>query len=390
MMVDHEAIMRAAIRLAEQGIGTVSPNPPVGAVAVRDGRVIAEGYHRKFGGPHAEADLIGNATVDFRGADLYVTLEPCAFHGKTPPCSDAVIAAGFSRVFCGCDDPNPLTSGKSYEQFAAAGIGVHRDVLSSEARSLIAPYLCRTRYGRPLVTAKWAMSLDGKIASRSGDAAWISAEETRNTTRAERATFDAILIGSGTAQADDPKLTTSTDLLPNPRRVILDSTLQLDRKSQLVRTVGEAPVWVYASANHSKEPEFVERKRVLQECGVVVEVIDPDHSRGVCLDRLLACLSDRGFTSLLVEGGGQVLGSFCDQGKVDRVCVVISPKVIGGTSAPGPVAGLGLERMSEVHEIAGFWRNSAPDQIFTGFCTPEGRGEINPLATAESEPDSAI
>ena len=195
---------------------------------------------------------------------------------------------------------------------------------------------------------------------------------------------------SGTAQADDPKLTTSTDLLPNPRRVILDSTLQLDRKSQLVRTVGEAPVWVYASANHSKEPEFVERKRVLQECGVVVEVIDPDHSRGVCLDRLLASLSDRGITSLLVEGGGQVLGSFCDQGKVDRVCVVISPKVIGGTSAPGPVAGLGLERMSEVHEIAGFWRNSAPDQIFTGFCTPEGRGEINPLATAESEPDSAI
>ncbi len=389
-MVDHDAMMRTAIRLAEKGIGTVSPNPPVGAVAVRDGRIIAEGYHQKFGGPHAEANLIENTTVDLRGADLYVTLEPCAYHGKTPPCSDAVIAAGFSRVFCGCDDPNPLTSGKSYEQFAAAGIEVHRDVLSSEARSLIAPYLCRTRYRRPLVTAKWAMSLDGKIATRSGDAAWISAEETRNATRAERANFDAILIGSGTAQADDPRLTTPADHLPNPRRVILDSTLQLDRESRLVRTVGEAPVWVYASTRHAEDPTFGERKDLLEECGVTVELIDPDRSGRVCLDRLLSSLSDRGVTSLLVEGGGQVLGSFCDQGKVDRVCVVISPKVIGGTSAAGPVGGLGLERMSEVHEIAGFWRNSAPDQIFTGYCTPEGRGEINPLATAESDPDSAI
>ncbi|MCA8962394.1 MAG: bifunctional diaminohydroxyphosphoribosylaminopyrimidine deaminase/5-amino-6-(5-phosphoribosylamino)uracil reductase RibD, partial [Planctomycetes bacterium] len=234
------AFMMRAIDLADRGIGFVSPNPPVGAVAVRDGEIVAEGYHHRFGAPHAEANLI--ASVPPRvlvGADLYVTLEPCAHHGKTPPCTDAIIDARFRSVTYGVEDPNPLTRGKGPTRLRTAGIEVECGVEAIAIRRQLAPYLRWIRSGLPLVTAKWAMTADGRIATSSGDARWISSEAMLDRTRAERGRYDAILIGSGTQRADDPRLTSGGSAAREPLRVLLSSSFELEDEERLPTTIGE-------------------------------------------------------------------------------------------------------------------------------------------------------
>jgi len=367
--------MLRALALAERGVGRVSPNPPVGAVAVRDGAIVGEGWHRAFGGPHAEADLIARAGAACRGADLYVTLEPCDHHGKTPPCSEAVIAAGFRRVFIACDDPNPVTSGRSAPRFAAAGIEVVRGVEEAAARRLLAPYLCRTIAGRPLVTAKWAMTADGRVADATGDAKWISAEETRRRTRAGRSRFDAILIGSGTARSDDPLLTARTRGRPDPARVVADSALALALDSRLVATAREVPLLVAASEGRAGEPGFAARRAALESAGAEVEILPADGAGRVSLPGLLAELARRGVCHLLVEGGPGLLGALFDARLIDRVLAVISPKLIGGARAPGPIGGSGIDRMAAALDLSGAtWRASGPDRILEGSITPVGEG----------------
>ncbi len=372
--------MARAIEVARRGAGSVSPNPPVGAVAVRDGEILGEGWHGSFGGPHAERDLIERLIASrgadaCRGADLYVTLEPCAHHGKTPPCSDAVIAQDFARVFVGCDDPNPLTTGRSYAQFAAAGISVVRGVEESSARALIAGYLCRHHASRALVTAKWAMTADGRIATATGDARWISADETRAETRRERSTYDAILVGIGTVRADNPDLTARTEGVGNPARVVLDSTLSIDLQTRLVASAAETPLLVLGSAAHATDANFEERRRALEAVSVEVAVL-PAVGGHVPPLTILEELARRGHATVLVEGGGRVHGAFLAAGLIDRVQIIVAPKLCGGESAPGPVGGRGLGRMAEAPTIVDpIWRQVGQDMILEGSVTPAGRGE---------------
>ena len=392
--------MARAIEAARRGAGMVSPNPIVGAVAVRAGEIIGEGWHSVYGGLHAERDLIARITREHgveacRGADLYVTLEPCAHHGKTPPCSEAVIEAGFARVFVGCDDPNPKTRGRSYEQFAAAGIPVVRGVEERAARELTAAYLCQQHAGRSLLTAKWAMTADGKIATATGDAAWISAEETRAATRRERGTFDAILVGIGTVRADDPSLTARTEGVRDPLRVVLDPHVSIDRGSRLVESAKETPLLIIAASEAAGDHDFETRREALVEAGVEVALVSAAAHPGSALqdsapqdsalqhgERRLAPLatleelSRRGVAHVLLEGGGQIHGAFLDAGLVDRVQVIVAPKICGGAGALGPVLGRGVESMAEAPQIADpRWRVVGPDLILEGSVTAAGRGE---------------
>jgi diaminohydroxyphosphoribosylaminopyrimidine deaminase/5-amino-6-(5-phosphoribosylamino)uracil reductase len=321
-----ESWMRRALELAARGRGAVEPNPMVGAVAVREGVIVGEGWHQQFGGPHAEVFALSG---EARGATLYVTLEPCCHQGKTPPCTKAVIAAGISRVVAAMLDPFPKVAGGGFVELRAAGIAVENGVCEAEARELNAPYLTLLEKGRPWVIAKWAMTLDGRIATRTGDSKWISNEGSRRKVHELRGRVDAIVVGSGTALADDPALTARP---PGPRvatRVVLDRRGRLPLTSQLVRTAREVPTLVVTECDGA----------AFREAGC--EVLNAD------LSGLMGELGRRRCTNVLVEGGAGVLGAFFDAGLVDEVEAFVAPVVIGGESARSPVGGAGVEKIGE-------------------------------------------
>jgi diaminohydroxyphosphoribosylaminopyrimidine deaminase / 5-amino-6-(5-phosphoribosylamino)uracil reductase len=345
---DPAVVMRRALELAVRGVGAVEPNPTVGAVLVGDSlELIAEGWHQRFGGPHAEIEVITNAGARAAGATLFVTLEPCSHQGKTAPCSEAILRAGIRKVVVACRDPNPRVDGKGIAALRAAGVEVDEGLLAEEARDLTAPFRKLVLRKEPWVHAKWAMSLDGKIATPSGDSRWISNETSRALVHRLRGRMDAIVVGSGTAALDDPLLTARP---PGPRiatRIVLDSKATLDVNSQLVRTVRDAPLVVVAS-----EQAPAENVRRLQEQGAEVLMLPCPVDRGasgsemgIDVRALLAELGRREFTNVLVEGGAKVLGSFFDRGQIDEYHVFIAPKILGGDRAPGAVGGVGLERV---------------------------------------------
>jgi diaminohydroxyphosphoribosylaminopyrimidine deaminase / 5-amino-6-(5-phosphoribosylamino)uracil reductase len=333
--------MARALELARRGEGLVEPNPMVGCVIADNGGVIGEGWHRRFGFPHAEIEALTVAGPRARGATAYVTLEPCCHFGKTPPCTQALIAAGIHRVVAALADPFPQVSGQGFSELAAAGIEVEIGLMESEARRLHAPYLKRVTTGRPWIIAKWAMTLDGKLATRSGDSRWISGPESREIVHQLRGRVDAILIGRGTALADDPLLTARP---PGPRtatRIVLDSRAALDSTSQLVRTARDTPLLIATG------PEATDSDRArLAAAGCEVFVCDaPDHQAR--LGQLLDELGRRQMTNVLVEGGSRLLGSLFDARGIDEVHVFIAPKLCGGRAAPTPFAGDGVEHMAE-------------------------------------------
>jgi diaminohydroxyphosphoribosylaminopyrimidine deaminase/5-amino-6-(5-phosphoribosylamino)uracil reductase len=315
--------MLRALELAERGRGHVEPNPLVGAVLMRDGKMVGEGWHQKFGQPHAEVNALAQAGDAARGATLYVTLEPCCHHGKTPPCTDAVLRSGVARVVAAMCDPNPAVNGQGIACLRQAGIVVEAGLCEAEARRLNAPYLKLLATGKPYVIAKWAMTLDGQIATRSGDSKWISNEASRQMTHALRGRVDAIVVGIGTALADDPLLT-ARPLGPRvATRVVLDTHGRLPRTSRLAQTAAEAPLVVAGPAT---------------ACAGEALPLALDQGR-VSVAALLEELGQRRMTNVLVEGGAQVLGSFFAAGAVDEVCVFIAPLVLGGgrsaMDAPG-------------------------------------------------------
>jgi diaminohydroxyphosphoribosylaminopyrimidine deaminase / 5-amino-6-(5-phosphoribosylamino)uracil reductase len=333
--------MARALELARRGEGLVEPNPMVGCVIADDDGVIGEGWHRRFGFAHAEVEALVAAGPRARGATAYVTLEPCCHFGKTPPCTQALIAAGIRRVVAALADPFPPISGRGFRELTAAGIEVEIGLMESEARRLNAPYLKRVVTGQPWVIAKWAMTLDGKLATRSGDSRWISGPESREIVHQLRGRVDAILIGRGTALADDPMLTARP---PGPRtatRIVLDSRAALDSTSQLVRTARDTPLLIVSG------PDATESNRArLTAAGCEVFVSDaPDHRAR--LGQLLDELGRRQMTNILVEGGSRLLGSLFDAREIDEVHVFIAPKLCGGQAAPTPVAGDGVDRMAE-------------------------------------------
>jgi diaminohydroxyphosphoribosylaminopyrimidine deaminase/5-amino-6-(5-phosphoribosylamino)uracil reductase len=338
--IDLQHLTRA-LALAERGQGCVEPNPMVGCVIAQGPRVVGEGWHRKFGGPHAEIEALRMAGSAARGATLYVTLEPCCHHGQTPPCTDAVIAAGLRRVVASQTDPFPRVAGGGLAQLRAAGIQVDVGLLEPEARRLNAPYRKLVTLGRPWLIAKWAMTLDGKLATSAGSSQWVSNEASRAVVHRLRGRVDAILVGRGTAAADDPLLTARPAGPRQATRIVVDSHAALSLESRLVRTARETPVLVAAG------PEApAERRQQLAAAGCDVWVgTAPDRTER--LVQLLDELGRRRLTNVLVEGGGQLLGSLLDRGQLDEVHVFVAPKLVGGATAPSPVAGRGLLRMDD-------------------------------------------
>lgn len=337
--------MRRAMELAARGLGRVEPNPPVGAVVVDDAfRLVSEGWHSQFGGPHAEVVALDAAGDRARGATLYVTLEPCAHHGKTPPCAPRVAAAGIRKVVVSTPDPAPHTAGRGLEHLRSAGIDVEVGLLQEEGQRLIAPFAKLMTCGLPWVHAKWAMTLDGKLATRTGDSKWISSEESRQVVHELRGRMDAIIVGIGTVLADDPLLTARP---PGPRvamRVVLDSAARLPIDSQLVRTAArDAPVLVAVGPRAT-----IDRCAELDAAGVeVFRFMEVCPSGGIPLDAVLKELGGRKKTHVLVEGGSRLLGVFHDAGLIDEVHAFVAPIIAGGNDAPSPVGGSGIGRMSE-------------------------------------------
>lgn len=348
--MDDLVFIQETLKLAEQGRGLVSPNPMVGAIVVKDGQIIGRGCHRFEERRHAEVNALEEAGELAQGATMYTNLEPCAHFGRTPPCTQAIIQAGITRVVSAMRDPNPQVFGKGFEQLEAAGIEVLVGIGERESRHLNEVFVTYHTKGRPFVHLKTAMSLDGRTATRTGDAQWITGEAARIEVQKLRYGYDAVMVGIVTAIADNPALTYRGNLPRHQpvKRVILDSELRLPLTSSLVQTAFEAPVWVFTD----EEGEKRERQRQLEAHGVrvfhVPSFFDPETQRPrLDLPAVLQSLADHHVTSVLVEGGAEVAGSFLTSMLIDKVTFFIAPLLIGGRLATSAVAGDGFARLDE-------------------------------------------
>lgn len=338
--------MRMALDEAVKGEGAVNPNPLVGAVIVMDGKVIGKGYHRAFGQAHAEPEAIASCNGrDLRGATLYVTLEPCCHYGKRPPCTEAIMASGISRVVAAMKDPNPLVAGKGLEILRNAGIEVECGVLEDEAKMMNRAFIKYITTGIPWVVMKGAMTLDGKIASASGDSKWVSSPASREYVQRLRNRCMAILVGSGTVKADDPMLNCRIPGGRSPIRVILDSTASIDPLSQIVRTASEYRTVVVHTDSASEE-----RLEMLRSLGVETLGCKSD-GHGIILSDMLARLGEMKIDSILVEGGSEVNWSFIQNGLADEYYLFVAPKIVGGASAKTLVGGCGFSAMGDAAKL---------------------------------------
>lgn len=337
--------MQRVLELAAAGRGAVEPNPLVGCLVCRGAEIIGEGWHRRFGGAHAEVEALRVAGPRAADTTLYVNLEPCCHHGKTPPCSEAVIAAGVSRAVVAMADPFPRVAGQGIEALRQAGIEVELGIGGDEARRLNAPFIKRVEQKKPWVIAKWAMTLDGHIATATGDSQWISGSRSRALVHEVRGQVDAVIVGRGTVEADDPLLTARP---PGPRvaaRVVLDSHASLASDSQLVATVADAPVIVVVGSS----AEDLDCRRLADAGCEIIRLTTADPAQR--WHELLTLLAARDMTNVLVEGGAATLGSLVDADEVDEVLAFVAPKIIGGADAPSPVRGAGRPKIAEALQL---------------------------------------
>jgi diaminohydroxyphosphoribosylaminopyrimidine deaminase / 5-amino-6-(5-phosphoribosylamino)uracil reductase len=339
----NESMMQQALRLAAKGRGFTSPNPMVGAVLVQDGQINGKGYHASVGGPHAEIECLRDAGEKARGATLYVTLEPCNHYGRTPPCTAAIVQAGIARVVVGMGDPNPRVEGGGIDFLRSRGIEVTAGILEQECRLLNQAFIKHSTTGLPLVTLKAAATLDGRIAARTGDAKWISNERSRRFVHRLRCDLDGILIGIGTALADDPLLTARIPgkRCRQPIRIVLDTRLRLPVSHQLVRTARTVPVWVACG-----EQASVEKARQLRDAGVDLLPL-PEGPNGIDPRALLQELGRRNVTSLLVEGGARVLGALLEENLADDFYFFYAPKLLGDPRAVPMISGKPGTRLAD-------------------------------------------
>jgi diaminohydroxyphosphoribosylaminopyrimidine deaminase/5-amino-6-(5-phosphoribosylamino)uracil reductase len=348
--------MRRALAEAERGRGHVEPNPMVGAVVVREGRLVGIGHHQRFGDAHAEVVALRDAGPEAAGATLYVTLEPCCHFGKTPPCTDAILAAGIARVVVAIRDRFAEVNGRGLAILEKAGLAVELGCEAEPARMQNAAYLKRLTTGRPLVTAKWAMTLDGKTATAGGDSRWISSDRSRTLVHELRGKMDAIVVGRGTIEADDPLLTVRPPGPRSPVRIVLDSEARIPISSQLVQTARQSPVIVAVTERASPA-----RRERLVELGCEVSAF-PGFGL-VPIGELLEDLGRRGMTNVLVEGGGHVLGAFLDKGEVDAVEVFVAPLLEGGDHAQTAARGSGRTFMREAARLRGVVVSQVGDDL---------------------------
>lgn len=332
-----EHYMSRALELAQCGAGWTNPNPMVGAVVVKDGRIIGEGWHTAYGNLHAEREALANCSEDPAGSTIYVTLEPCCHWGKTPPCTEAIIEAKLARVVVGAPDPNPFVAGKGFEVLREAGIEVTENVLLDECRDLNRVFFHYIQTKMPLVIVKYAMTLDGKIATRTGASRWITSEVARAKVHEDRHRFAAIMVGIGTVISDDPELTSRIPdcKTKDPLRVIIDSTARIPLSSKIVLTAREVPTIIVVT---EKAPQGKLAALVEADCEVFIT-----QGESVDLRALLVYLGEeKQIDSVMVEGGATLLWSLFSQGLVDRVQAYIAPKIFGGETAPTPVQGFGV------------------------------------------------
>lgn len=371
-----QSFMALAIELAKAGEGSVEPNPMVGCVIAIDGQRIGEGWHEVFGGPHAEINALASVPEQLRQqlpqATAYVTLEPCSHQGKTGPCADALIESGIGRVIVATVDPNPMVSGQGIERLRQAGVNVEVGLLEAEAKDLLAPYLMRTQHQRPWVIAKWAMSLDGKIATRTGDSQWISNSLSRQKVHLLRSRVDAIITGIGTVTADDPMLNARLDFLEEPetrplrvaKRVVVDPSARISLESQIVKTAQTYPVLVAVSDIDDG------KAKALRDAGC--EIFQA--ARANLLAKLLQHLAETGCTNIMLECGASLMGALTDHGWVDELHLFIGPKLIGGSEALPPVGGTGPEELVQAISMTRIETELLHDDIYSVYRRPASQG----------------
>ncbi|MGA8427521.1 MAG: bifunctional diaminohydroxyphosphoribosylaminopyrimidine deaminase/5-amino-6-(5-phosphoribosylamino)uracil reductase RibD [Candidatus Dormiibacterota bacterium] len=354
-------LMARALQLARLANYRTTPNPMVGAVLIRDGVVVGEGHHTRAGGPHAEVVALDQAGPLARGATLWVTLEPCSTTGRTGPCTERILAAGVAEVRVATLDPNPAVDGRGVSQLRAAGLRVQVGEREEEAKALIREFSHWVSTGVPLVTLKFAMSLDGKVATAGGDSQWITSDLGRARGHQLRSQHDAIMVGSGTVLADDPQLTARNgdEGGRQPVRVIVDSRLRTPANAKVLRTAGGAVLVATAG-----EPDAV-RRRALEHAGAEILLLPADEGK-VSLAALLQHLGERQLTSLLVEGGPTLLGSFLAQRLGNRIAAFVAPILLGGVGAPGPFGGPGAATLDQSWRAAALHAEAiGPDLLLT-------------------------
>jgi diaminohydroxyphosphoribosylaminopyrimidine deaminase/5-amino-6-(5-phosphoribosylamino)uracil reductase len=343
--------MRAALALARRGLGAVSPNPAVGCVLVQGVNVIGRGWTQPGGRPHAETEALRRAGDGARGATAYITLEPCAHQGETPPCTDALIASGITRALVAHVDPDPRVDGGGIEQLRKAGIDTDIGLCGDEAAELNAGFFLRIIEGRPLVTLKVATSLDGRIATHSGDSKWITGEAARGFGHGLRASHDAVLVGAGTAVHDDPMLTCRLPGMAarSPVRIVVDGRMRLPLTHELVKTARDVPTWMITFP--AVDAIAGDRRKAYAESGVELIDIEPDGDGNPDPEAALRALAARGINSVLVEGGGRVAAALLKQGLVDRLVWFRAPRIIGGDGIP-VAAGFGVDKLPDAVDFS--------------------------------------
>jgi diaminohydroxyphosphoribosylaminopyrimidine deaminase/5-amino-6-(5-phosphoribosylamino)uracil reductase len=362
---EKERFMTAAIRLARKGRGMVSPNPLVGAVIVQGDEIVSSGYHHFHGGPHAEVYALKKARDRARGADLYINLEPCCHQGKTPPCTDALIKSGIRRVFIGITDPNPLVSGRGISKLRKAGIEVESGILQKECRLLNEPFIKYITQKIPFVVLKLAATLDGKIATATGDSRWISGEAARRLVHRLRSEVDAVLVGSGTVLADDPQLTVrhcAGAKRKNPVRIIADTRLRTPLSSRLLRTAHEIRTIIATT-----QPAPKSKITKIKQCGAEVALVS-SRSGHIDLKRLMQDLAAQGIAYVLIEGGSELSAAALHDCIVDKVLFFYAPKIIGGSHARSMVGGTGVPIMSDAIRLTNVhYKKLGKDILVEGY-----------------------
>lgn len=370
IMEQEENYMRYALELAKKGIGYVNPNPLVGAVLVKENQIIGEGYHKKFGGLHAEREAFQNTKESANGGTLYVTLEPCCHYGKTPPCTDVIIESGVSKVVIGCSDPNPKVAGKGIEQLKKHGIQVQVGVLRKECEELNRIFFHYIKTKTPYVLMKYAMTLDGKIATVIGESKWITGEKAREEVQRTRHQYSAIMVGIGTVIKDDPSLTCRIPNGKNPIRIICDTNLKIPLHSKVVQTAKEVETWIVTC----KQERNREKEMVLKEAGCTLLSFSPkkqekegENKMGIPLKELMEELGKRGVDSVLLEGGAELNASALKEGIVNRVQAYIAPTLFGGKEGKTPIGGMGVFQVEQgIHLKEVTIKNIGRDYVIEG------------------------
>ena len=359
--VEDEFFMQKALILARRGLGKTSPNPMVGALVVKERKILGKGYHRRYGEAHAEVIALRNTPGDVKGASMYVTLEPCCHHGLTPPCVDALIEAGMSRVVVGTPDPNPRVNGKGIQILRDNGIQVKVGVLEDRCREINEAYFKHMQTGIPFVTLKFAQSLDGRIATKTGRSQWLSSPEALRLAHTLRSTHDGVLVGIGTIFADDPRLTVRLVKGKNPRRIIMDSGLRIPLTAKVLNAEGMDKTIIVATekANRGKA-------QALKNVGAEIVWAAQNHRGELDLKDLLKKLGRMGITSVLVEGGAKIITSLLREGLADKIVLIMAPKLIGeGIEAIG---NLGIRDLHEALGISGMkTRRLGEDIVIEGY-----------------------